>query len=348
MGPLASFSRCGVDSLPSIVAAQVGFGGQYKAGLWTPVRLTLRGGAQPTAGICTLVAPDGEGVPSRVSTPKDAPVKLPAGGETSVLMYVRFGRVTSELTAEFCQDGSEIARKVFAPSPGSSSFAPALASGRELIVTMGEDSFGAQEAASLSRQHSDQRPVVASLTDAFQMPDRWYGYEGVDALVLSASRPGRFAGLRADDPRIAALALWVQMGGKLVIAGERGADALFAAGKPLAGLLPGKFQRSIPLRRTNALEDYSGSKASIPGLGGGNRLELRAARLESVEGTVEAREGSLPLVVRRSLGFGQVIFAAIDLDEPPIQAWEGRGLFVRRLLDMTDSSQLVDSSEMPR
>ena len=340
LGLLVSISL-GEGTVPTqIDAVHVGFAGRYKAGLWTPVRVTFQGD-KPSAGTLTLTAPDGEGVPSRVSIP----CSLPGGNETSVLTYVRFGRAASELAAEFRPGDGASVRKLFATSPGSASFAPALASGRELIVTIGTDSLGAAEAASLSRQQSDQRPVVASLSDASQLPDRWCGYEGIDALVLSASRPERFAGLRANGPQIAALALWVQMGGKLLIAGSRGANELFAAGKPLAPLLPGKFRRNVSLRQSNALEEYSGSKAAVPRLGLGDRLELRAARLESVEGTVEAREGSLTLVVRRSSGFGQLIFVAIDLDEPPVRAWEGRGLFVRRLLDMTGSNQVLDSSE---
>ena len=59
-----------------------------------------------------------------------------------------------------------------------------------------------------------------------------------------------------------------------------------------------------------------------------------AAWLADVQGTVEARDADLPLVVRTVRGFGQVIFLAVDLDEPPLTAWADRPLLVARLLDM--------------
>ena len=37
---------------PEIVGLRVGFAGCYKAGLWTPVEVTLRGGSRPVAAAC--------------------------------------------------------------------------------------------------------------------------------------------------------------------------------------------------------------------------------------------------------------------------------------------------------
>jgi hypothetical protein len=55
--------------------------------------------------------------------------------------------------------------------------------------------------------------------------------------------------------------------------------------------------------------------------------------LADVDGTIEAREGSLPLVVRTARGFGQVVFVAADLDRPPFDQWTDRGPLVGKLLD---------------
>jgi len=59
--------------------------------------------------------------------------------------------------------------------------------------------------------------------------------------------------------------------------------------------------------------------------------------LADVQGTVEAREGNLPLVVRSARGFGSVVFAAFDLDLAPLGDWEDRGLLVGKLLDIDET-----------
>ena len=61
---------------------------------------------------------------------------------------------------------------------------------------------------------------------------------------------------------------------------------------------------------------------------------MPAAWLSDVQGTVEASDADLPLVIRTARGFGQVIFFAGDLDEPPLRAWPDRPLLVGRLLDL--------------
>jgi hypothetical protein len=107
-------------------------------------------------------------------------------------------------------------------------------------------------------------------------------------------------------------------------------------GGPLRPFLPGKFQRAITLRQSNALESYCGSPVAISRSVGG-KLELRVPQLAEVQGTVEAREGNLPLVIRRRAGFGQVVFAAVDLDVAPVSQWPGRTLLVQKLLGVSES-----------
>ncbi len=58
---------------PKIVGVRVGLADRYKAGLWTQVEVTLRGGSEPLAGELSVIVPDGDGVPGRVSTPPASP-----------------------------------------------------------------------------------------------------------------------------------------------------------------------------------------------------------------------------------------------------------------------------------
>ena len=55
------------------------------------------------------------------------------------------------------------------------------------------------------------------VSDVERLPTQWYGYEGVDAVILSTSRPEIYAKLTANDARVQALDQWVRMGGRLVL-----------------------------------------------------------------------------------------------------------------------------------
>ena len=56
---------------PKIVGVRVGIGDRYKAGLWTQVEVTLLGGSETLTGELSVIVPDGDGVPGRVTTPSD-------------------------------------------------------------------------------------------------------------------------------------------------------------------------------------------------------------------------------------------------------------------------------------
>ena len=80
---------------PQILDVRVGFGGRYKVGGWTPVEVTLLGGDIPLTARVELTVADGDGVKSRVTSPR--PSQLLPGGRTKAVLYARFGQVDSGL-----------------------------------------------------------------------------------------------------------------------------------------------------------------------------------------------------------------------------------------------------------
>jgi hypothetical protein len=60
--------------------------------------------------------------------------------------------------------------------------------------------------------------------------------------------------------------------------------------------------------------------------------------LAGVSGVVEIREADLPLLVRQARGFGQLVYLALDPDQPPLANWADRGRLMARLLDLSSSS----------
>ncbi len=314
---------------PKIVGVRVGVDDCYKAGLWTQVEVALLGGDETLDGELSVIAPDGDGVPGRVSTP----CRIQAGRETPVRLITRFGRVHGNLTVEFRSGGREPVRRTFETSAQADGehFLPALEFCK-LFVVVGDSDLGVEEAGKLGGVEPEHRPVVARLDDVRQLPTCWYGYEGIDAVVLSTGRPEIYRGL-ADDARADALDQWVQLGGRLVLcAGSRAEEAL-GDGSPLRRFVPGRLKKVISLRQTGALETYCGSRSGLL-LSGKDRGTMRVPRLTDVHGRVEVGEADLPLVVRAARGFGQVLFLAGELDEPPLAGWTDRPLLAAKLLDL--------------
>ena len=320
------------------VGVRVGFGGRYKIGVWTPVEVLFSSsGVLPDE--VTLTVADGDGIPSRVT----APVR-----ENRVLAYVRFGRADGKLAVSYSRPDGPADEKVFLPSTGEGDFQPALPAGAKLIVTVGADSLGVGKlVAALQQGHDEQRIAVAGLDDFGQLPDQWYGYDGVDAVVLSTSNADVPA---PSEAQAAALEKWITMGGRLVLSVGARAAAMLAADSPLGRFAPGRFDTVVSLRQTGKLEAFAESSIPILSRGQTDRSAIRVARLADVVGVIEAREADLPLVVRTARGFGQIIFLAADLDRPPLSDWKDRPRLAARLLDVPQRriEETDESSAMMR
>ncbi len=331
---LPTLCRADPPQPPQVTSVHVGFADRYKVGVWTPVEIAIRGGGAAFSGQVSLIVPDGDGVPSRVSTDSDRPCNIAPGGETTVRLLCRFGRVRGTMTAELRADGQLVAQKRFEASATADAehFLPGLEL-RSLVVTIGPSELDVEQAGRLGGSEPDYRPVSARLDDVAHLPTHWCGYEGVDAVMLSTSQPEIFRGLTTDDPRIEALDQWVRMGGRLVLCGGARSDEVLANAGPLHRFVPGRFEGVETLRRAGAIESFCGSRAAVPQADGG-KAPLRTARLADVQGKVEASDSGLPLVVRTARGFGQVIFLAVDLDRSPMSNWSDRPLMVAKLLDM--------------
>ncbi|HVC96658.1 MAG TPA: hypothetical protein VND64_23475, partial [Pirellulales bacterium] len=180
------------------------------------------------------------------------------------------------------------------------------------------------------RASTDPVTVVA-LDTADRLPTRWYGYEGVDWLILSADQADVYAALGPDSQRAAALAEWVELGGRLLVTAGADASRLFAPDGSLARFLPGTLSGVTHLPRTGVLETYSGTAFPIPLAGG--RRGLDAVKLQDVAGVVEAQDGDLPLVVRSPRVFGTIVFVGVDLGRAPLDKWDGRNGFIAHLIN---------------
>ena len=201
-----------------------------------------------------------------------------------------------------------------------------------MIVCLGDVARTVEDAAALGGLDPQRQPAVARLDDLEHLPEQWYGYEGVDALVLCTSKPALWRGLGRERARIEALDQWVRMGGRLVLCVGAEAAVVLAKDSALARFAPGRLQKMVALRQTGGLETYAGSTNAI--LPAASDTALAVPRLGDAEGVVEVRELDLPLLIRTARGLGQVVFLAADLDQPPLSRWSDAAPLAARLLDL--------------
>lgn len=330
---------------PEIVAAHLGLGGAYKLGSWTPLRVVVQGGEEPLAGQVLAVTPDTDGVKVGAKAPGARPIAIEPGRTTEERMYVRIGQLNAPVDVQLANtSGRTIDQRLFAVGEGDEDEeqagqalpfpSPATA---WLALQLGADSgVTAATPPTVTGGFGVSNQVVDQAED---LPRDAIGYDSFDVVVLAAgSRAdaadgGWLGGVAPDDPRIEALAAWVEGGGRLVVSCGAGGATLLAPGGALADFAPGEFAGPSSLSVATPIESYAESDAGPIRLGDG---ALPISKLTGVNGSVEAFAGrsaeETPLIVRTPRGFGEITFVACDLDHPAIAGWEGREALVKNLL----------------
>jgi hypothetical protein len=330
------------DDLLTIKQASVGFGGKFKAGFWQPVRLTVAAGSAGAKGRLELVVPDGDQMPVVYRDARRGGLDLGAGQEQSLLLYAKSGPIATPLTVQLRGEGGvlwsrEIARGV-----------SALRSTQELVVGLGPP-VGLADAAGMIHRRADSGVQTAVVEGAAELPDRWWGYEGVDCLVLTTSDPDFIAALRDEQQQ--AIVQWVLMGGRIIVCvGARGAE-MAAGGSSWAPLIPGTFAEVAPLRERSGLEGFTKSELPFDDpLFQRNRPSI--TRLTGVRGEVlldEVSSSALrPLAVHAPAGLGEVIFVGFDLDHPSLKTWKGRPRLLAALLQRGGTERDQSDRELRR
>lgn len=317
-------------SEPTIVGVRIGFDGRYKAGTWTPVAVSVQGGSKDSRIRLFISAPDPDGVDVLYPAMSETPLR--AGAKAALGASVRCGRVRGRLTVELRSDGAVVARRSFSASVADAGAElPSAVDGRSLWVVWG-DARPFREALVVHGLEPEDRPVLAEVSTAAELPLRWYEYEGVDAMIIHTSSVDRLGELAADQARALALHHWVRLGGRLIVASGTATATAWRSSDLLGELLPSRSFDLIELRQAAALESYCRSSISL--LPPGTTSGLPMAAFAEFDGAVETAEGKWPLVVQRAFGLGRVKFFASDLNGAPMAAWRDLPLFVSKLLEL--------------
>lgn len=312
----------------AIESAVAGFGGVYKAGYWTQILVELKAGPKGAKGLLNLLTEDGDGVPVIFPGDVDAPLDLAAGEVATVRLYAKAGPQRSGWQLQLRDTPDDPVRwsqRLDVPPPQRAT--------RELLVTIGA-AENAPIAAGLIKRPEDVTLIVAPVAKANELPDRVWGYEGVERVLLIAGKQSLVDELKPEQ--LVALDQWVRLGGKLILSIGARAPELLEPSHPLAALAPGKFESLEPMRGASGLSVFSQSQFPRNSLTDENRppvvrLSERTGRVEAVQGVDPTLP---PLVVRSAYGFGQVTFVAFDLDQSVFTGWNGYNQLLAGLLEL--------------
>jgi len=328
-------------SATEIYDVQIGFDGLYKLGCWTPIRIKLRGGPTPETGHVALMVADTDGVPTTVVSP---PVHLKPGQNRNVSMLVRPGQSQGSLQVRWIVANQSIAQRTYfmetadqiparlTAAKATDRIPAVLPATNRLILILGPSPGIAELVQNSQAEHPEAATRVVQIQDTAQLPTRPCGYEGIDTMVLTTSNPAIDDPLRSNPQQLQALIQWLEQGGRLLLFCGRSAPKLLAPGRPFASLIPGHYERQLPLRNVLPLETYSEAEKPMPR----GRFNLRVPKLADVSGQILAYVGrqpiDLPLIVRAPYRLGEILFVGIDVDLPPFRDWSGRSSLLRKLL----------------
>ena len=185
--------------------------------------------------------------------------------------------------------------------------------------------------------------AVVSLNAKDRLPSQSLGYDGVDEVFLSGSRPSLLK-LLQEKTTLRALENWIRRGGRLVISIGGEEAALLGEQGPLQRFFSGRFVEAVPIRELQPLEVLAGgSDPLMKEDDRGQRESFVVPSLEIEKGhvlsVVQHGGRSLPLLLVSSMGFGQVTLLAVDVEQPEFTSWNGTRNLIRNILSVTDAAE---------
>jgi hypothetical protein len=320
-------------------------------GTWTPVYVTVQAAEAQAQNRWQLAveSADGAEVPYRALASVPA---LGAGEERAVLAYARPGSDNSEFTVKLLSADGTVAQTLAHIRRTSGGLSrDVLDPSDVLYLTLGAPLPGLRRALRPAanpnaKEEAEQATRgFAVLENAALLPDRWYGYEAADVVLLTTANTTFVTQLLEGDPaRLEALQEWVRRGGRLVVSVGRNHQLVGRLLEKLALLdcpVKGSVTRAALAntllwygREAHQLQPLRKVELACLEPGPGVHTDVRE---EPDTGDAQAR----PVLVQGSCGLGRVLLAAFDLDNPALNgerkktddagAWDRQAAFWKRL-----------------
>ncbi len=304
----------------------------YRSGAWAPVYVKVKAGPDGNGRgqfAVRVEATDSENAAYHYDTPLPA---LVANQDYIAVAYTRPGASGEVAVRLVAADGHDVPGP--APAAPSADRQP-LDPTQTLYLSVGSRLARAIAADLEPEDHKGTLPF-ASIDDIAYMPDRWYGYDAADVVVLSTGSEAFVKSLLDDESapqRRRALAEWVRRGGKLIV--SVGANRQLAADlldrMPLGDadrmpLFDCRIDGSVTCPETASLAHWLAADGRARPLDNVELTRLRPGAGVTVLVSESCKDGGkmvdCPVVVESSCGLGRVWLTAFDLDEGPFAARE--------------------------
>jgi len=305
--------------LPEVKSVRIGFDNHYKNGLWTPITVEFHEFSK--AGDIVNVplkiqCSDSDGTPITYYYT----VSIVPGEKATVL--AKLGRKDEPIQISF--NGGEF-QTFEVPPPVNAE--------RPIYLIIGNEDIGLQGAVAELMLREDRRPLLVKVKSLADLPDRWFGYEAIEMVVLTTTEPQLFEGLTSNSPQMRALDDWVKLGGKMLLcAGKDAGPFLEPEDGALRLFLPGEFAEMTELRSGTRFESFVNSKRQIFMNGTDEAPFMKMPRFTNPRGITFMSDGDLPLVLRAAHGLGTIIYFGGDLSERPLVLWRDRVALVRSIM----------------
>lgn len=269
-----------------------GFDGSYR-GPWIPVRVKITNDNR--------VDLEGEVFARLFRNTQVIPfqkVQVAAGTSKEVLLLVPSDVAYSDTHIYFVAEGHQPVKVKM----GGNTVA-------DEVITVGilsESSSTGRFLDDISRNDADRSVEIYFLKEE-EVPSIAEGLAGLDAIVINNFS---LETLRPTQQQV--ILQWVKKGGTLLVAGGAG---ITQSTRGLESILP------VQIEGTGTVSDLKGLSAygKVPSV---EKLSVSKGKLVEGGKALVMQEG-MPLIASRSLGEGQVLYAAYDLSAAPLAEWSG-------------------------
>jgi hypothetical protein len=336
----------------------------HRSGCWVPVAVEF--GAEPKKtlndvpfsfqGRLIVDTPDGEGARTRYVVPVVNVSRQDISAKKPFLAYTKMGgssgeaQITFEITQIADANGNvakanktltfnypEMRRDLVPRDPSND-----VRGDQRNILILGNAS-GPSLAAN-SEQESERKYQVTQQTDVRYLPSQWFGYEGVDVIILGTGgdwNTSLAAAMSKDEGLRVALLQWVAQGGHLVIAASSNAPQVQQS--PLAALfpadlLPQQMQAKVELTDLASWLNAKKERGNIQPF----TTDLVTLKLKPPAQALVS-QGS-PVIAHGSFGLGRVTLLAFDIDSGSFLEWKNNTDFWSVLLSLSQRPQGSGSS----
>ncbi len=157
------------------------------------------------------------------------------------------------------------------------------------------------------------------------LPDKWYGYSGVDLVIISDYQKRQLS-----DEQSKALDIWIKNGGKVIV--SVGTKWQLFKDTFIEDMLPVDLTGSTTI---SSLQIFNNQLKNPEG-------DIVVSTSNLKKGVIINKIDNVPLIVKHKYGLGEVFYSAFDIDKYPFRAWEGQDMFWLSFLKNNNQHTLTE------